>query len=62
MRTEESEATEDEMVGHRYQLNGLNLVTFPGTVKDREAWCASVHLVTKSGMTEQLNNYSVVSE
>ena len=26
-------------------------------VKEREAWCAAVHEVTKSDMTEQPNNY-----
>ena len=35
--------TEDEMVGWHHRLNGLQEI-----VKDREAWHAAVHGVTKS--------------
>ena len=30
------------------------------TVKDREAWCAAVHWVSKLDMTKQLNNKNIV--
>ena len=40
--------TEDEMVGWHHQLNGHEFEQTPGDVKDRGAWCAAVHGVTKS--------------
>ena len=45
---EEKEATEDEMVGWHYLLNGHELSKLWETVKDRGAWCAAAHGVTKS--------------
>ena len=30
-------------------------------VKDREAWCAGVHALAKSGLTEWLNNNNNIS-
>ena len=45
----EKEVTEDEMVGWHCQLNGHKYMhKLWETVKDREAWHASVHEVTKS--------------
>ena len=40
--------TEDEMIGWHYQLNGHRLSKLREMVKDREAWRAAVHGVTKS--------------
>ena len=40
--------TEDETVGWHHRLNGHEFDQALGMVKDREAWCAAVHLVTKS--------------
>ena len=40
--------TEDEMVGWHHQLNGHEFDQVQEIVKDREAWCAAVHGVTKS--------------
>ena len=39
---------EDEMVGGYHQLNGPEFEKTPGNVKDREAWHAAVHGITKS--------------
>ena len=36
------------MVGWHHQLNGHDLSKLRKMVKDREAWCAAVHGVTKS--------------
>ena len=36
------------MVGWRHLLNGHELRKLQEIVKDREAWCAAVHEVTKS--------------
>ena len=47
-RWEEKGMTEDEMVGWHHWLNGLVLEQLRELVKDREAWCAVVHGVTKS--------------
>ena len=48
-RQEEKGTAEDEMVGWHHRFNGHELGQTPGkVVKDREAWCAAVHGVTKS--------------
>ena len=39
---------EDEMVGWHRQFNGHELGHFLELVRDREAWRAAVHRVTKS--------------
>ena len=44
----EEGATEDEMVGWHHQLNRHELEQTLEMVKDREAWRAAVHGVTKS--------------
>ena len=48
---EEEEATEGEMVGEYHDSMDVNLSKLREIVKDREAWHAAVHGVTKSGMT-----------
>ena len=40
--------TEDEMVGWHHRVNGHEFGQTLGDEKDREAWCAVVHGVTKS--------------
>ena len=47
-RQEEKEKTEDEIVGWHHRLNEHELNKLWEMVKDREAWRAAVHRVTKS--------------
>ena len=42
--------TEDKMVGWHHRLNGHEFEQLLEMVKDREAWCAAVHGVSKSRM------------
>ena len=51
---QEEKGTEDEMVGWRHWLNKLWEM-----VKDREAWRAAVHQITKGRTTEQLDNNTI---
>ena len=46
--------TEDETVGWHHRLSGHDLSKLQETVKDREAWHAAVHGLTKRW--EQLSN------
>ena len=45
---EEKGATEGEMVGWHHQTMDMSLSQLWEVVKDREAWSAVVHAVTKS--------------
>ena len=50
----EKGAVEDEMVGWHHGSNNMSLSKLQEIVKDREAWCAAAHGVTKSQI--QLSN------
>ena len=47
-RQEEKGETEDEMLDNIIDSMDTSVSKFQETVKDREAWCAAVHGVTKS--------------
>ena len=59
---EERVLTEDEMVGWCHWLNGHEVEQSLGDSKDREAWPAVVHGVTKSqtGFSDWKTNYVIV--
>ena len=47
-RLEEKGTTEDEIVGWHHQLMEMSFSKLWELVMDREAWCATVHKITKS--------------
>ena len=58
-RQGEKGTTEDEIIGWHHWLNGTSLSKLWEIVKDREAWYASVHGVTKSWTW--LNNWTTTN-
>ena len=53
---EEKGVTEDKTVDGIIDSKGMSLSKLQETVKDRQAWCASVYGSQRVDMTEQLNN------
>ena len=49
------------MIGCHHQLSDMNLSQLLERVKDREAWHAAVHGVTKSQTTEPLKNNNILA-
>ena len=58
-RQKEKRATEDEMVGWHHDSMDTNVSKLQEMVKDRDAWCAAVHEVSKS--QARLSNWTVIS-
>ena len=48
LKEKEKGTTEDEMVGWHYWIKGHEFEQTPEMVKDRKAWCAVVHGLTKT--------------
>ena len=59
-RQEEKGKTEDDMAGRHHRLNRHEFEQAPGVMKDREAWRATIHGVTKSGT--QLSDWTELTE